>query len=107
MGLQMMKKSELYRELEPLSREARLFIMAKTRSEETKKAISNFITYKDTFKPILTGMDLKNLGIKEGPVYKEILERLKDAKVDLPLKTKEDELHFVKHYIAEKDLAAP
>lgn len=105
MSLQMMKKSELYRELELLSQEARLFIMAKTRSEETKKAISNFIMYKDSFKPILTGTDLRILGIKEGPVYKEILDRLKDAKIDIPLKTKEDELHFVKHFIADKDIS--
>ncbi|MCK7504237.1 MAG: hypothetical protein MZV70_09190 [Desulfobacterales bacterium] len=82
------KKSEIYKVLEPLSQETMLFIMAKTKSEEIKKAISNYVTYKDVLKPIFTGEDLKKLGIKEGPVYKEILETLKDAKIDLNLKNK-------------------
>ena len=81
-----------------------LFIMAKTRSEEIKKAISNFITYKDTFRPFTTGADLKKMGIQEGPVYKEILEKLKDAKVDMNLKTKEEESHFVDIYLMEKGI---
>jgi tRNA nucleotidyltransferase (CCA-adding enzyme) len=78
-----------------------LFIMAKTKSEEIKKAISNYVTYKDVLKPIFTGEDLKRLGIKEGPVYREILEKLKDAKIDLNMKTKEDEESFVKQYIID------
>ncbi|MEI6152769.1 MAG: CBS domain-containing protein [Deltaproteobacteria bacterium] len=98
-GLQMMKKSEIYKQLEPLSLEAKLFIMSKTRSEEIKKSISNYITYKDSYKPLLTGIDLKRMHIKEGPVYKEILDHLKEAKIDLNLKTKDDEAGFIKDYI--------
>ena len=37
--------------------------------------------------------------IKEGPVYKEILDHLKEAKIDLNLKTKDDEAGFIKDYI--------
>jgi tRNA nucleotidyltransferase (CCA-adding enzyme) len=95
------KKSEIHKVLELLSQETMLFIMAKTKSDEIKKAISTFVTYKDVMKPVFTGEDLKKLGIKEGPVYKEILETLKDAKVDLNLKTKEDEESFVKKYIID------
>lgn len=99
------KRSEIFRLFESLSREAKLFIMAKTRSEEVKKAISNYVTYKDVLKPVFTGKDLKKLGIKEGPVYKEILEQLKDAKIDLGIKTWEEEESFVKRYMASKGLA--
>jgi len=104
MGISVLKKSEIYRTLEPLSKEVMLFIMAKTRSEEIKKAISNYITYRDSFRPFTTGTDLKKMGIQEGPVYKEILERLKDAKVDMNLKTKEEESHFVDIYLMEKGI---
>jgi len=98
------KKSEIHKVLEPLSQETMLFIMAKTKSQEIKKAISNYVTYKDVLKPIISGADLKKLGIKEGPVYKEILETLKDAKIDLNLKTKEDEEIFVKQYIIDHNI---
>ena len=102
MGIYVMKKSETYRTLEPLSREAKLFIMAKTKSEEIKKTISGYITSRDFCKPLTTGEDLKKLGIKEGPIYKEVLERLKDAKIDMNLKTKEEEARFVEIYLTEK-----
>jgi hypothetical protein len=39
--------------------------------------------------------------IKEGPIYKEILDHLKEAKIDLNLKTKDDEAGFIKDYIAK------
>lgn len=99
-----MTTSEIYNLLEPLSQEVKLFIMAKTKSEEVKKAISNYITYKDVMKPVFTGKDLKKLGIKEGPVYKAILERLKGAKIDLNLRTKEEEEEFVRSYMAEQGI---
>jgi len=103
-GIVGMKKSEIYKLFEPLSQEGKLFIMAKTKSEETKKALSNYITYIDTFKTILTGEDLKKLGIKEGPLYKEILDKLKEAKIDMNLKTKEEETNFIKNHLLEKGI---
>ena len=97
-----MKKSEIYRELETLSLEARLFTMAKAQSDDMKKAISNFITYADSFKPLLSGKNLKQMGVEEGPVFGEILDALKDAKIDLGLATKEQEIAFVHQYIHER-----
>ena len=104
MGISVMKKSAIYRILEPLSREAKLFIMAKTKSDEIKKTISGYITNRDSYKPFTTGEDIKKLGIQEGPIYKEVLEALKDAKIDMNLKTKEEESHFVDIYLMEKGL---
>ncbi len=101
-GFYLMRKSEIFRLIDPLSPEVKLFVMAKTRSEEIKKAISNVITYSDSFKPIVTGADLKVMGVREGPLYKEILERLLDAKIDRGLKTKEMEMEFVKAYLSER-----
>ena len=99
--LSAMKKSAIYKQLEPLSQEARLFIMAKTRSEEVKKIISNYITYADSLNPLLTGNDLKSIGIHEGPIFKEILESLKEAKIDRGLKTREEEIGFVTDYLRQ------
>ena len=101
-AIRTMKKSEIYRELELLSLESRLFTMAKAQSDEMKKAISNFITYADSFKPLLSGKNLKQMGIEEGPVFGEILDALKDAKIDLGLTTKEQETAFVHQYIHER-----
>ncbi len=103
-GIRYMKKSEVYRRLEVLTEESRLFIMAKTHSEEVKKAVSNYITYAESLTPATTGADIKVLGIKEGPVYGEILEALRQAKIDDGLTTKEDELAFVRRFIEERGM---
>jgi tRNA nucleotidyltransferase (CCA-adding enzyme) len=103
-GITGIKRSEVFRMLDSISREAMLFIMAKTRSEEVKKSISHYITHHDAFKPITTGNDLKKMGIHEGPVFKDILDHLKDAKIDLDLKTREDEVQFIESYLFQKGI---
>jgi tRNA nucleotidyltransferase (CCA-adding enzyme) len=102
-----MKKSEIYRHLEALTQESRLFIMAKSHSEDVKKAVSNYITYADSLMPLATGADVKAMGVREGPVYGEILEALRDAKIDQNLSTKEEELAFMRRYLTAKGIGAP
>ncbi len=103
-GIHSMKKSEVYMTVASLPQEAKLFIMAKTKVVELKKMISNYITYGDTFKTILTGEDLKKMDIKAGPLYREILDRLWEAKIDMQLETKDDEINFVKHHLMKKGI---
>jgi tRNA nucleotidyltransferase (CCA-adding enzyme) len=101
-----MKKSEVFRLLELLTQEGRLFIMARTPSEEVKKAVSGYVTYAESLRPVSTGEDLKRMGIKEGPVFKEILDALKEAKIDRNLTSKEEEIAFVKRYAEERRIPA-
>jgi tRNA nucleotidyltransferase (CCA-adding enzyme) len=103
-GVKEMKKSEIFHELGQLGLETQLFLMAKTGSDETKKIISNYITYADSFKPLLTGKHLQQMGIKEGPVFREILDALKDAKIDRSLATREQEIEFVHAYMQERGI---
>ena len=39
------------------------------------------------------------MGIKPGPIYREILQAVLDAKLNGQLKTRNDELNFVKEYV--------
>ena len=75
-------------------------------SEEVKKAVSGYITYAESMRPVATGEDLKTMGIKEGPVFKEILDALKEAKIDRNLTSKEEEIDFVKRYAEERRIPA-
>jgi tRNA nucleotidyltransferase (CCA-adding enzyme) len=105
-GICVMKKSETFRLLELLTQEGRLFIMARTPSGEVKKAVSGYVTYAESLRPTATGEDLKRMGIKEGPVFKEILDALKEAKIDRNLTSKEEEIAFVKRYAEERRIPA-
>jgi len=44
------------------------------------------------------------MGVREGPVYKDILDHLKEAKIDMNLKTKDDEANFIKDYISKNKI---
>ncbi len=105
-AIRFMKKSEVYKQLELLSQEGRLFVMAKAHSEEVRKAVSNYITYVESFHPLMTGQDLLAMGIKEGPIFREILEALKEAKIDRNFATKQQELAFVREYMEEHRVGA-
>jgi poly(A) polymerase len=49
--------------------------------------------------PLITGDDLKALGIEPGPQYKEILEKVRDAQLDGLITTREEALELVRRLI--------
>ncbi len=89
------KNNQIYRYLEGLATEFLIYMMAKTKSVLTKKAISLYITKLRYIKPFLTGKDLESMGLTPGPIYKEILDNLLDARLNDKITTKADEVNFV------------
>lgn len=90
------KDSELYHLLKPLQIEALLYITAKG-GEAVKKDVSHYITHLMGVKTALTGNDLKKaFKLQAGPKFKDILSRLLDAKLEGVVKTREDEMEWVK-----------
>ncbi len=78
-----------------------LFAMASTKDARRKKDISHFLVNLRKVKPLLTGNDLKKLGIPQGPAYARILHELRDERLRGTLTTEEDELLYVKkRYVA-------
>ena len=69
--------------------------MALSKDRQTQKAISKYLTELRKIKPILTGTDLKTMGIQPGPIYSEILEQLLDEKLRGNITSLEDEERFV------------
>ncbi|MCS7280654.1 MAG: CBS domain-containing protein [Desulfobacterota bacterium] len=94
-----MKKSEIAKVLREMSQEAILFAMASSEDEALRKTISNYITTLSYVKPEITGVDLKAMGLKPGPIFKEILENIRDLKIDGLLKSKDDEIRYALSYI--------
>ena len=93
------KNSEIYRLFSPVSAEVLLYLMAKISRQNIRKAISYYFTHLKNVRIHITGDDLKSLGIPQGPIYKKILEDVTDAILDEKVKTKEEEIQYVKdHY---------
>jgi tRNA nucleotidyltransferase (CCA-adding enzyme) len=89
------KASSLYRWFKPLSTEILLFMMARTTKDPVRQWISRYITKLRNVEPLLTGHDLKKLGLPAGPLYKTILDDLLTARLDARVTTAEDEKALV------------
>ena len=50
--------------------------------------------------PLINGEDLRRLGLKPGPVFKRILQAVRDAQLDGEIRTKEEALKFARGMIA-------
>ncbi len=90
---------KIYTILKPLALETVLYTMAFTTSEEAKRAISLYLTRLKHEEPILTGKDLVAMGIEPGPVYSEILDALKVARLRGRVSSREDEVSLVKEFM--------
>jgi tRNA nucleotidyltransferase (CCA-adding enzyme) len=90
---------QLFRQLDGLRTELILYMMATTQFKSVKKAISGYYNQLRTVHPIIGGEDLKALGLKPGPLFRQILETVRDAKLNGEVKTREDELNLVRRWI--------
>jgi len=90
------KPSEVYRLLTGLADETLLLLMAKAKSDTVKRQVSAYFTTYQRTKSLLTGADLKALGLKPGPQFRKILDRLRDARLDGDVVNEADERRLLK-----------
>jgi len=80
-----------YRHLEPL-------IAGAAASKGVKrKNLLRYLTRWRYVRPLLTGDDLKELGLRPGPVYQKVLDGLLRARLEGKVKTRRDETKWVKY----------
>jgi len=93
------KNSRLYKELFGFKTELLLYMMAATKQKIVKRSISQYFTRLRYVNPAVIGKDLKKMGLAPGPIYREILQAVLEAKLNGTLITRNDELAFVRRYI--------
>ena len=93
------KNSTIYRGISVFKIELILYMMAATKNEALKRSISNYFTQLRHIKTSIKGKDLKKLGLEPGPIYREILGAVLDGKLNGRIKTRSEELAFVKDYV--------
>jgi len=98
--------SVLYRKLDGFRIELILYMMAAAKHQKVKKAISHFFTNLRRVDISLKGRDLVDMQLKPGPIYRQILQAVLEAKLDGRLKTKDDEIDFARRYIENQGAGA-
>ena len=87
---------ELFAMLRSHDTEMLLYLMAKAKNERMKRLISHFFTQLKGEKIRLKGEDLLKMGFTSGPIFREIFERLLEARLNQLTQKKEDEIALVK-----------
>lgn len=91
--------SDLYGRLHEFRTELILYMMAVTQRQAVKKAISQYYNHLKDITPFISGKDLLKAGLKPGPVFRQILDAVRDARLNGKLESKKDELKFVRGLI--------
>ncbi len=94
------RSSQVYRLLEPLSVESLIFLSACSDNMRIWGYIKAYLEKLKNITPILTGEDLIELGYSPGPLFKEVLEELKMARLDDLVKSREEEVRLVIKFMA-------
>lgn len=93
------KPSEIYGILEHSTDEELIFLMSAF--PKAKSKIMDFLHKYKYIKLEISGHNLKQLGLQEGPLYKELLAKTLNAKLDGEIKSKAEELKFVKKILSK------
>ncbi|MDD2620869.1 MAG: CBS domain-containing protein [Syntrophomonadaceae bacterium] len=81
--------------------ESIIYLLLAIKDERVWEKIVKYLDMKDTMKIDINGHELKKLGLKQGPIYRLILEELYRLKLNQVIVNREDELSTVKKWVEE------
>lgn len=96
-----LRSSQLDKMLLNLETENILYLLLYIKEESVWEKIVHFYDLKEQVKLAINGHDLKDLGLKPGPLYKVVLEELYYCKLDGIVNGREEELNLVRQWITE------
>lgn len=89
---------ELYILLNKYDTETLLYFMARANSDKIKRLISLYFTKLRGTAILLHGKDLVEMGFEPGPIFRDIMENLLEARLNGLVKTRDDEIAFVEQH---------
>jgi tRNA nucleotidyltransferase (CCA-adding enzyme) len=85
-----------------LPNEVILYLMARSKHPDIKRYISLYFTQLKNVRLQVRGQDLLDLGYPPGPAYKRIFDAVLERKFSGELRTKTEELEFVRSRFPQK-----
>lgn len=107
LGTKELKPSQVYNMLRPIdpgALEAYLTLTALSIDEPAWSYLQSYLKTLRYVKPELGGDYLRLVGVEPGPVYKELLAALHEAKLDRQVPGREDEERFVEEWLKERGI---
>jgi len=91
--------ARLYRLLRPYSPEALFVLYVASDDPVVREHLTHYHQRLRWVRPRLSGEYLRGLGLKPGPIYKEILTQLQDAVLEGRVRTRQEEEEFIQQLI--------
>ena len=95
--------SVIYLTLKGLPNEVLFLALVESGTNITKERINNYFKKYKRESLYISGKELKELQVKPGPIYSQILNKLLCAQLDGEVKNKRDEIRFVKNILKERN----
>jgi len=92
--------SELARQIMSIPREVYPLILTYLNNNASRKRFRQVLTAICYDMPSINGKDLRSLGYKPGPAFKRALDAVWQARLDGVVRTRQEEMSYVKEYLA-------
>jgi len=92
-----LRASRLRYLLDRASADLRILLWA-SGARRVRHSVERYLTRLASVRPALTGQDLKKFGFPPGPTYRRILDRLLEGRMEGRLKSREDEVAFLRRH---------
>lgn len=96
-----LRPSQIDKLLAHLGAENVIYLLLHFREESVWDRVVSYCDLKERAQVEISGHDLKQLGLKPGPLFKKILAELYDTKLDLTTANREEELAMVRKWMKE------
>lgn len=93
------RDSEIYRWFSTCSTTVLLYLSARA-DDVIRRWLSHYLIHLRTVHPELNGDDLLKIGFVPGPIYREIFDALRLARLDAEVESRSDEISYVKKRFA-------
>jgi len=97
-----LRRSRVYHVLEPFDPDAVGILWIATDDAQVQQHAALYHRELQCIQPELDGYYLKELGVRPGPIYREILTTLRDARLDGEVRTREEEEALVARVLEER-----
>jgi tRNA nucleotidyltransferase (CCA-adding enzyme) len=97
------RPSEMCHLLQPYPARVMAVVWIATSNGTAQKRLLRYQTRWRFVEPELTGDDLKELGLEPGPLFGHLLRKLRDARLNGEVSTREEEMTLVEQVLADKD----
>lgn len=94
-----LKISEIYECIKDFPKEAYPLLLAKLDDRKALEMLKLTINKMNSCALYMSGDDIEDMGVRPGPIYKEVLNAVYKAKLDGKVNSKEEELDFAEKYI--------